>query len=438
MNLVDQLWTLQQIYRNENAYYDLEHDMHLHRIPANLPADRLEALAQADRMPNQMALPRHDELWGDFHALAETWTLAEAADAFIAGLWSAPFLWQSALPAKLLSQATPRHPFTPYAGSGDTCRVCGFRRKAVDITYLWYRRMTGSFPLAGDPAGYVYALREMAKSQSRPVPTAYDLWTFRAILTVIRQMPPKSRYSKTRDALQKEKLLPTSPKANYCSLLEVLALTGILDTPEHPGMATQFTTYLERDLRPSVRVEVQAPLAWWDSSIGINETALRRIFSGTDCSPVSLADRPVPVPPLSRTVTGELAVQKTPRRRLPVSPDAGKGPAQAKDVYAVRIREDAWVTIYCHKVEDNYVIVEYLDGIFSEMPLKSQIISAFRPRSSGRWQAKASGLDRTSGVKRIARDIPAPRTDLTAPEKIPYATAASLKNLAWWCFPELS
>ena len=49
MNLVDQLWTLQQIYRNENAYYDREQDMHLHRIPANLPADRLEAL------PNQLS-----------------------------------------------------------------------------------------------------------------------------------------------------------------------------------------------------------------------------------------------------------------------------------------------------------------------------------------------------------------------------------------------
>lgn len=438
MNLVDQLWTLQQIYRNENAYYDQEQDMHLHRIPTDISSDRLDALKQADRMPNQMVSPRHDQLWDDFHTLAETWTLDEAAGAFIAGLWSAPFLWQSALPAKLLSQATPRHTFTPYAGSGDTCKVCGFRRKAVDITYLWYRRMTGSLPLDGDPAGYVYALGEMAKSQSRPVPTAYDLWTFRAILTVLRQMPPKSRYSKVRDALQKEKLLPTSQKAIYCSLLEALALTGILDTPEHPGMATRFTTYQERDLRPSVRVEVQAPLAWWDSSTGINEIVLRRIFSGIDCSSVSLTDRPVPVLPLSRTVTGELAARKTPGKRLPVSPDAGKGPARTGDVYAVRIRENAWVTVYCHKVEDKCVIVEYLDGIFSQMPLKSQIISAFRPRSSGRWQAKASGLDRTVGVKRIARDIPAPRTELAEPERIPFATAASLKNLAWWCFPELS
>jgi len=82
--------------------------------------------------------------------------------------------------------------------------------------------------------------------------------------------------------------------------------------------------------------------------------------------------------------------------------------------------------------------VEYLDGIFSEMPVKSQIISSFRPRTSGRWQAKASGMDRTAGVKRIARDMPIPRTDLTGPDRIPFATAASLKNLAWWCFPELS
>ena len=438
MSLIDQLWTLQQIYRKENSYYDPEKGMHLYRIPSNLPAHRQEALEQAGRMPNQMSFPKHDEIWDALSALAATWTLAEAADAFIAGLWSAPFLWQSALPAKLLSQAAPKHDFSPYAGSGDTCTVCGFRRKAVDATYLWYRRMTGSLPLDGDPVGYVFALQEMAKHESRPVPTAYDLWTFRAILTVIRQTPPKSRYSKVRDALQKEKLLPTSPKENYCSLLESLALTGILDTPDHPGMAAKFTTYLERDQRPSVKVEVQAPLAWWDSSVGINETALHQIFSGIDCSSVSLADRPMPVPPLSQTITGALAQIRTPRKRLPSSPDAGKGPAQAGDVYAVRVREDAWVTVYCHKVEENHVFIEYLDGIFSEMPMKSQIPSAFRPRSSGRWQAKASGMDRTTGVKRVARNIPAPQTDLAEPDRIPYATAASLKNLASWCFPELN
>lgn len=434
MDIINQLSALQQLYKNENAYYDLEQDMHLYRVPSNFPADQLEALAQAGRMPNQMSCPQHGEIWDSLYALADTWTLADAANAFIAGLWSAPFLWQSALGAKLLAQAAPRHTFTPCKGSADTCMICGFRNQPVDATLLWYRRMTGGVPLDGDPKGYVFALLEMEKAGQRPFPTAYDLWVFRAILTVIRHMPPDSRYSRVRDALQKEKLLPVSQKWLYGSLLEILALTGILDTPEHPGMATRFTTYQERDIRPSVRVEVQAPLAWWSSSIGINETALKMIFGELDCSSVSLTDRPAPIPPLSQTVSGRLSKVKSARKRLPTSPDAGKGPAQAQDVYAVRVRDDVWVTVYCHRVEGKYVVIEYLDGSFSEMPMKSQITGAFRPRSSGRWQTKASGMDRTTGVKRIARNIPEPQTDMPAPEKISFSTASDLKRLAKWCF----
>lgn len=171
MDFIEQLWYLKQIYRNENLYYDSEKSQHLHRIPANIPANQLEALKQAGRMPNQMSNPGHDEVWDAFYTLADAWTLSDAASTFIAGLWSAPFLWQSALNAKLLSLSTPRHPFTPYKGSADTCIICGFRKKAVDSTLLWYRRMTGGVPLDGDPTGYVFALREMAHSGQKPAPT---------------------------------------------------------------------------------------------------------------------------------------------------------------------------------------------------------------------------------------------------------------------------
>ncbi|MCM1541246.1 MAG: hypothetical protein NC121_08290 [Blautia sp.] len=437
MDLTEQLWTLQQIYQYENSYYDSEKRMRLYRIPADIPADKLDALKQAGRMPGQTFMPEHDEIWDAFYALADSWTLSEAADAFIAGLWSAPPLWQSALAAKVLARATPRHAFTPYGGSADTCTICGFCKTAVDAAYLWVRRMTGGVPLDGDPTSYVCALREMAGAGERPVPTAYDLWTFRAVLTVIRDMPSGSRYSKVRDALHKEKLLPLSSKEKCQSLLEVLALIGILDTPEHPGMVTRFTTYKERDLRPSVRVEAQAPLAWWDSSVGVNGTALKKIFGEIECSSVSLADRPAPVPSLSETAAGRLAQKKKPRKRLPSSPDAGKGPAQAGDVYAVRIRDNLWVTVYCHQAEDKYVTIEYLDGIFSEMPMKSQITSAFRLRDNKRWQQRVSGMDRTTGVKRVARNIPVPQTDLPEPDRKAFATASSLAHLARWCFREL-
>ncbi len=207
-----------------------------------------------------------------------------------------------------------------------------------------------------------------------------------------------------------------------------------MDTPKHPGMAVRFTTYQERDIRPSVQVEVQASLAWWDSSIGINETALEKIFGDMDCSSVSLEDRPEPSPPLSQTVTGGLSRQ---RKRLPSSPDAGKGPIQPGDVYAIRIRDDVWITAYCHRMEGAYAVMEYLDGIFSQMPGKEQIISSYRPRSTGRWQAKTSGMDRTAGIKRIARNIPAPQTELAKPSRICFAAAKDLKHLAGWCFQEL-
>lgn len=158
MDLIEQLWCLRQIYQNENSYYDSEKKLHLYHIPASISASQLDALQQAGRMPNQMFYPEHDEIWSAFYTLAHTWTLSEAANAFIAGLWSAPFLWQSALNAKLLSLATPRHSFTPYNGSSNTCMICGFRKKAVDSTLLWYSRMTDGVPLDGDPTGYVFEI----------------------------------------------------------------------------------------------------------------------------------------------------------------------------------------------------------------------------------------------------------------------------------------
>lgn len=124
--------------------------------------------------------------------------------------------------------------------------------------------------------------------------------------------------------------------------------------------------------------------------------------------------------------------------RLPSSPDAGKGLIQAGDVYAIRIRDGVWITAYCHRTEEKYAIMEYLDGIFSEMPGKSQILNNYRLRGNERWQAKTSGMDRTVGIKRIARNIPAPKSELSDPNRISFATAENLKHLAWWCFPGLS
>lgn len=437
MDMVAQLWMLKQIYQDENRYFDEASGQWLYRIPKTIPPEDLEALNAAGHGPNQMFLPSHGKVLEELARRSAAWSLQEAANAFLAGLWSAPFLWQSALTAKVLAMGIPPHSHEPFGNSADTCAVCGCRERAVDVAQEWYFCMTEGTPLDGDPAGNVLALREMEKMGSRPMPVDYDVWTFRAVLAVIRSMPPHARYSKVRDALWKEKLLPTSKKWVYGKLLETLSFLGILDTEEYPGMAVSFTPYWKREERPNVRVEVQAPLAWWDSSIGIHEGVLEKIFPWIDISPVDLAKRPTPMPPLCRTVTGCLEQKRAPRKSYPKSPDAGKGPARAGDVYAVHIREGVWVTIYCHRIEGNKAVVEFLEGVFEEFPGKGQIQLLARPRRDGRWLTKASGIDRHPGVRRVARDMEAPKAASPEPEKLSFSQAGSLKSLAWWCFGEL-
>lgn len=335
------LWLLRQAFTQGTDDYDVTQDLHVHLIPESFPAADMKELADAGLAPNSSFVRLgHDETLAGLRALTAGWTLADAAGAFVASLWSAPFLWRSALPAKAIMAVMPEHGLEPYSASASKiCGVCGFHPQVQDTARQWLFRMTEGTPLDGQPGGYLLALRDMS-SLDRPQPNGYDRWTFRAVLTVLRRLPPKTRYSKAVLALKQARLLPSTSPYAYRSVLEVLALMGVLDTPGHPGMAARFTTYRERDRRPRGNTEVQAPLAWWDSSAGVNETALAALFPGVDTSPADLAGRPEPDPPLAGTVTGALAKLRPRRAAAPRTPaTAGHGPAQAGDVYAVRVRD---------------------------------------------------------------------------------------------------
>ncbi|MFB6362677.1 hypothetical protein ACFCP7_01270 [Paenibacillus elgii] len=436
MDVVNQLWLLKQIY-NQRTHYDAERGVSPHSIPSTVSETDLEELEKSGRAPNSFVRPQHDETIAELKELAERWTIADAANAFVASLWSAPMIWRSLLTGKLIGNAVPEHEYTPYPSSG-TCQICGLDSDgATDTSLEWFYRMTSGTPLDGDPFGHVLALRELADARVVPIPNDYDRWTFRAVLTVLRSLPPKTRYTKAAQALKKERLLPTRTEYACRDLLETLALIGILDTEDYPGMATEFTSYIKRDDRPNTRVEVQAPLAWWDSSIGINEKTLARIFEGFDLSSVSLTERFEQNPNIKETIVGAFKHRKLPRAKSPkASAEAGKGHVQAGDVYAVRIRDGLWVTVYCHEVRDNRVKVEYLDGLYKEMPAKADLIMAFRSRKDGRWQSWVASIDSTSWVRRVARDITCPVSDRSEPDRIELGSAKDLKYLADWCFPE--
>jgi hypothetical protein len=72
--------------------------------------------------------------------------------------------------------------------------------------------------------------------------------------------------------------VPSRSPSAFPSLLETLAYANVLNAPEHPGLLEAWQTYAARDQRPSVRVEVDAPLGFWRASHGVNRTAVARLF----------------------------------------------------------------------------------------------------------------------------------------------------------------
>jgi len=51
-------------------------------------------------------------------------------------------------------------------------------------------------------------------------------------------------------------------------VIETLGACGILETPEHPGFNTRFTTFAARQDRPQARVDCDPPIAFWTAAHG--------------------------------------------------------------------------------------------------------------------------------------------------------------------------
>ena len=381
----------------------------------------------------------HDVAISLLRGLAADWTLRDAADAWVAGLWSAPFGWRTALTGKVIGAVVPDHAMTPYGGSASTCTECGQDGSGLNGAEQWALRHHDGAPIDAHIPEHVHTL-EGFSGQERPAPTEYDLWALRAVLTVIRALPPATRYSQARDALKKAAILPTSKVWAYQSLLEELALVGILASDEHPGMLTRWSSYAERDRRPNVRVEVQAPLAWWDSSVGIRQEALKAVFGHLDLSDVDLdAPRPTPSPERKLTVTGAPVA----RRRSPatVPPSVGEGQAEAGDVYALHLADEKWATVYVHgealTEPRRYVYAEFLEGLHDGFPEVDALGTRVRPRRDGRSAFRVHSLEKLPRCRRIARGVASPLADEPFPDGTPTGNASDFRSMAGWFWKDL-
>lgn len=421
---------LARVYDSRNSYFDDE-GRYCHRIPSTFTEAEHQQLRAAGLVPNVFIRWGHDEAIDRLRQSAAAVDLRRAADAFVASMVSADPAWLSVLPATALGRVMPAHAEQPMGGG--SCRVCFYEAAPIDTTQAaYFRHLDGSGWGDAHPAGGVLALDAAIASPSAawPHPTPRDVWVFHRVLDLLRALPASARYSQARTALQKAGLLRADHPARCETVLEALAFIGILQTPEHPGMLTRFTPAIERDRRPSTRVEVPAPLAWWTAGDGIHEALVATLFGHLERPEAE------PVPPPARPAARRKAASPASPR-----PKSLPGPPTPGSVYAVRYREDLWGAAYCHEVRtDERGIMrgrmEYLDLLSPTAPTADQVAgTTFRDRRNGeRFQTWCSGLDKTPGVKRIAIDVPAPAHDQPVPDRIPIGGARDLQHLAGWNF----
>lgn len=413
-----------------------------HRPPAAPPyAPLLTALEAQGLNPQEFAHPQHAEVLQSLKKQAEHWNIAEAASAFVAGLWSAPAAWRSALVGVLLGRNMPEHEPSPLpAQSSERCGICGFSPDPIQKIEAWSMRLSAGAPLDGDPVQYAQVLGWLG--EQRVQPTEYDLWALGAIRALIQDLPAGTRYAGAAKAIKSAKILRGPHTAT--SVLEDLGLIGVLAHPERPGLAERFTTYAERDQRPNTRVEVQAPLAWWNTEVGTNgirSEIFEQIFGGLDIPEVNLQDpRPKPQPAAKDTLDGGLSARV--RALTPKAPRAaasvGSGPVSSGDIWAIRLKPGRWVSVYVHETRSmagrTYARVEFLAGEFIEQPTSNELTHRVQPRRDGRWCMWAHSLEKTSWVRRIGEKFSVPEGNGQVPEDGSHGAAKELLHLADWCF----
>lgn len=400
-----------------------------------------DVLAAAGRAHDALRRTTHDEAVATLRELGAAWDPTDAAAVWVAGLWSASWAWRPALTGALLARGLPEHESVPYPGS-DVCRVCG--TKALPVlapTDAWYRRHTEGAPIDGDVPGHVLALEELT-GQPQPVPSEHDRWVLRAVLTVLRTLPAGKGYGVARMELKRHRLLGTTAVHAYGGLLEELALVGVVATADHPGLARRWSDYVERDQRPNDRVEVQGPLAWWRSSDGLREDVVREVFADFDTGDVDLdAPRPTPGSTIAAAVGKRVRELAKQTRTAAVPRSVGTEPAAAGDVYAMRVAADRWVTLYVWSVDSTgarpYAEVEFLAGLFPELPAPAALSGRVQPRRAERWRYRAHSLEKAPNTRRVAQGVPGPAAEGPPPDRSPAGNAKDLRLLAAACFPEL-
>lgn len=213
----------------------------------------------------------HDEAVESVARIASAVGAEEVGAAFAASLTSRRLDLRSALGSYAVARHVTAHAYEP---AELWCAVCGLVRDLDDdLNVLSFERFKWGGVRRADLKYAAFDLDQFTRAPQLE-PTDSDLAQLRQLLQHLRTAAPEATALQVAGNLG----FIVGNEAERQILLEILAVAGVLDTPEHPSYRTAFIPSRSRVNPGRHNEDREYPMPWWRGSDGLNEEAIAEWF----------------------------------------------------------------------------------------------------------------------------------------------------------------
>lgn len=196
---------------------------------------------------------------------------AEVGAAFLTSLASHRLDLRSALGSFAVARHLPAHSYSPFQGR---CRVCGLSSSQdADRNVMSFERFKWAGVRRDDLTYVALDLKLFRQAPHLPLGKG-DLVLGRRLLDAIASVSPDD----TAPKLARSLTFIKGNKDERRVLLEILAVAGVLEAPEHPGYRERFVDMSRREHTDAHFEDSTYPLWWWRGHHGVNVDAVSEWF----------------------------------------------------------------------------------------------------------------------------------------------------------------
>lgn len=222
----------------------------------------------------------HDDCIRQIKSLAAEIPLERAVSAFLYSVESSDFRYRTILHSLLIAQAMPEH--SPVLHGKCTCAICGLpynlqtQTAQPDMFEASRCRLLPETKFM-DIYRTDYLLNDLHAFQALPE-VHYGEECFRIlnrILGLAKTLAPANKVNALLKSIAAEESLSLT-KADAFSILGVLSVCGVFDTPDYRSDCTAYVNWNDRDF--TYESDVYYPLHQWKAKYGIRYEAIREVF----------------------------------------------------------------------------------------------------------------------------------------------------------------